>query len=130
MTDQPSTCGSCRFYEPLDGAPVAGMCHRYPPNSHPRVMGVEADDEAAGEPTKYPQFPLVDSDTWCGEYQAVPVVILDPGNVVAHEPWYPCEDCTHGNALHSRPDGSCSATTLSGVPCSCREFTPAEVPAG
>ena len=128
--DQPATCSSCRYFEPIDGVTIAGSCHRYPPNSHPRVMGVDADDEAPGEPTKFPQFPLVDADTWCGEHSAVPVVILEAGNVVADERRHPCT-CGHAMVLHQ--DGAHECTAVTSRPegfCPCATYDPAEVPAG
>lgn len=49
-------CAECKFYEAAESA--NGICHRNPPQFRTDF--------------RFPQFPIVPSDAWCGEYEAKP----------------------------------------------------------
>ena len=63
MADQ---CSGCRFFQKRERW-ESGYCRRYPPTV---MSGGEGDD--------YERNPMVKSDDWCGEFQAVADAPADP----------------------------------------------------
>ena len=70
-----ATCGNCLFCEPVDDD--VGRCKRYPPVIVTSLVVVETD----GEGGRYSQtnalwnasqWPLVEGNEWCGEYEPAP----------------------------------------------------------
>lgn len=50
---KPGSCLTCRFFDRASGS---GLCHRNPPQYHSDY--------------RFPAFPIVTEEQWCGEYEA------------------------------------------------------------
>jgi hypothetical protein len=75
-------CGNCRFFCQKIDDEGAGICRRYPP-----VVIAAVSSERTGSDSSYDglaevysnassEFPLVDSNDWCGEH-SIKMEILD-----------------------------------------------------
>jgi hypothetical protein len=54
-----ATCSACRFFDRFYSSCSSGFCRRSPP----RIIGKHEDGDWMAN------WPTVDDDDWCGEYQ-------------------------------------------------------------
>lgn len=77
------SCESCRFWlsRPAEEDRFEGLCRRCPPTAHTWVSA----SRGTAETVTMAQFPPMDADSWCGEWQAVgdTGVSLPPGQTAA-----------------------------------------------
>lgn len=73
MAERKEKCETCRFWDE-DGDDADGICRRYAPRPEMNERGQDGD---AWE--TYPAWPLTVSTDWCGEWQAIELPVVPPG---------------------------------------------------
>lgn len=77
------SCGSCRFWlsRPVEGSSSEGLCRRCSPTAHTWVSATRS----SAETLTMAQFPPMEADSWCGEWQAIDDgrILLSPGRTAA-----------------------------------------------